>query len=366
MFQYETLHLPVNSALIHAKFFFVFIILLIGVIFCVNNRFSFLSDRILILLAILFIFYSDNIYLNRPFDINIYSNMTMWIFVYFSFLGLFNHNYITIDRRDKFVVSYVFLFAFLFLINYLIVVNNGRQWAFIESYFLLTIFPFVILLENSRMKSFLVLMISVCIILAAKRTGIIALLLCLLFYFNDIFKGSFQKKMYVILILCIILPVVYYLSRFFLETEITHIVDRFANISEDKGSGRVDMYNSIFYKIINTDDIWVFMFGNGYNSVRLIANGYSAHNDFLEVFYDYGLFGFILYLSFIISLIMKIFKKGVSYKLKYAMTLSLALFVLFSSFSHMILNTTSITCLCAFWSYYSAALMDDNIGEYEI
>ena len=366
MFQCETLHLPVNPALIQIKFFFVFIILSIGVIFCVNNRFIFLSDKILVLLAILFLFYSDNVYLNRPFDINIYSNMTMWIFVYFSFLGLFNLNYVTIDLRDKFVIFYVFLFASLFLVNYLIVINNGRQWAFIESYFLLTIFPFVILLENNRMKSFLVFLISICILLAAKRTGIIALLLCLLFYFNDIFKGNFQKKMYVILVLCVFLPVVYYLSRFFFETEITHIIDRFENISEDKGSGRVDMYISIFYKIMNTDDLWVFMFGNGYNSVRLIANGFSAHNDFLEVFYDYGLFGFILYLSFIISLIMKIFKNGVSYKLKYAMTLSVALFVVFSSFSHMILNTTSIICLCAFWSYFGAALMDDNISEHEI
>lgn len=80
-----------------------------------------------------------------------------------------------------------------------------------------------------------------------------------------------------------------------------YVLERFVNIQEDEGSGRLDVWKQTWSMIINSDLV-NFLFGHGYNAVLMDSPLYlSAHNDWLEVWYDYGLIGFLLLVFAIVS-----------------------------------------------------------------
>lgn len=78
--------------------------------------------------------------------------------------------------------------------------------------------------------------------------------------------------------------------------------------------------------------------------------GTSAHNDILEVLYDFGLLGLLLYLIIIINLCKKALY-GIQKKIKNydAFAASLVLFLVISMFSNLIIVPTYFFLLCQFW-----------------
>lgn len=315
------------------------------------------TGNVLLVLLLFFLFYSNNVFLGRIFDINIYTSMSLWIFVYMFFYSFFSITHVDAVMRDRVVFFYVILFLVLFLWNYYRVALSGMSHAFIESYFMLTIFPFVVLMRNSAKKMILIFLISLCVLLAAKRTGVVVLSVLLFLYFCYSLHGDFKRKMWLVLGLLVFIPCFGFILNHFFSEEWGYVLNRFSSISDDGGSGRDIVYATLYKNIIGSAGTVDFFLGNGYNSVVWKSGiGFSAHNDFLEVFYDFGLVGFLIYISFVISLLCKIFNRKLSRELRFSTLLSVAVFVLLSFFSHMILSTTSILCLCAFWGYVDAFL----------
>ena len=92
-------------------------------------------------------------------------------------------------------------------------------------------------------------------------------------------------------------------------------------------------------KLIGDSNLFQYLFGHGFNAVlRDNPMKYSAHNDFLEIMYDFGLFVLIAY----IILHIKLYKKSVELvksKSKYAAAFifSVVVFELNSMVSHIII-----------------------------
>ena len=117
-----------------------------------------------------------------------------------------------------------------------------------------------------------------------------------------------------------------------------NVFERFENIEKDKGSGRLEVWEITSSMIVDQDIIKLFV-GNGYNTVlRDSRLQLSAHNDFLEVAYDYGLIGLFLYVCAFISLGLYIVKMILT-RSKYAPSAAM-LFIIYSAqslISHIII-----------------------------
>ena len=93
----------------------------------------------------------------------------------------------------------------------------------------------------------------------------------------------------------------YYLYGVVSET----VTFRFNQLEEDGGSGRNIIYERIFYSFQQSE--WnEKLFGQGYQSVVNINNGALAHNDLLQLLYDFGVVGVGLFLMFFLSLVFSV------------------------------------------------------------
>ena len=176
-----------------------------------------------------------------------------------------------------------------------------------------------------------------------KRGGIIAWGLSLLvYYIINVFvnRKNREKKRRIFPIISFLLlsiTLIFLFIQFDLATG-GYIIGRFDAISEDEGSGRLGIYMEVIAKIQKSDFI-SFIFGHGRLAVeKVTAYGMPAHNDFLEMFYDYGVIMFILYLVFHIFFLLNIFKL-IRIKSAYApiMAMSYVSFFIFSMISHVFL-----------------------------
>ena len=94
-----------------------------------------------------------------------------------------------------------------------------------------------------------------------------------------------------------------------------------------------------------------------------ITMALSAHNDFLEVLYDFGAIGFIFYVLIHLSLIkwtLRLFRARS--ELAFPVLISYVCFIVMSMVSHLILYPTYFGLLTAFWAY---AECKDNELQYQ-
>ncbi len=285
--------------------------------------------------------------------ISTYTMSSVWIYIYLFFY--------TVSLRyniDKFIPKVIIVCAIisavLFLRNYFL--NNAighTNWHYIESYYLITLFPAIILLKN-RPRYALMLLVIICAIISGKRTGFITSAAIIVLYTLMIGR-NISKKIQTIFLGTIILFTLYFALNQFIGDKIDIIIERIANIKEDDGSGRGEMYADLYRLITDNEDTTSFIFGKGYNEVinSKMSNGFSAHNEFIETAYDFGILGFLIFVTIFVAII-RLYNKTKGQTEKVAIFLSLMIFTIFSLTSHTILYTTNIVFLCMTWGYFDA------------
>lgn len=304
------------------------------------------SYSVLFLISIQFFFctLTSDIHDNVITYINHYTTMSLWIYIYIFFYAFFSYNE-HLDISKAIIISAILFFA-LFILNYISVSRFNTSWHYIESYFLIATLPFIFSLNSKKAKSILLILTLVACILSAKRTGIVAIVFIMLMSVNvRSFLSSktwkqFPKFIFVALLIFVML-------NFFLGDELNLIFDRFKGMSEDGGSGRDIVYADV-WSMIKSSNLTQLIFGHGYNAVQGDSElGFSSHNDFLEITYDFGVWGIMCYMLFILSVSQVRYVKYFTFSQKIA----LLIFFVFSFFSHLILNTTYIIPLLTFWAY---------------
>ncbi len=291
---------------------------------------------------------------SRPLDIlSTFMFSSLWIYIYiFTYTLRLRYD---IDRYvPKVIIVFCILSVVLFLKNYNLHQHIGlSDWHYIESYYAIALIPAVTLLKNKYKYLFLAIII-ICAIIAGKRTGIIACVISIVLYVLLTGK-SLSSKIKTIFVGFVLLGGLYLALNQFMSKEIEAITERIENIKDDEGSGRGDIFNNIYNEIAENQNITSFLFGKGHNEVvnSKSTNGFSAHNEFLEVAYDYGVFGLVLFILVFVAIISS-YCRTKTHQYKVVMLLSLFMFFLFSLTSHTILNTTYVVFLCMLWGYVDA------------
>ena len=321
---------------------------------------------ILILLLFLIISISSTIIFSNSFTgisskIRELFEISLWIFSFIiSYISSKKYGYTIIPY---YILSLMLFFIAISFINVYQIQLIMRNTTINSVYYLIVLLPCVFVLRQNYLKFIGVMIILSSVIVSLKRTGLLAVLFALFFYFISLFIIQSDRKksilnnigIFSILIFIISVSMVYdYLTD-------SYNIDwktRIESAEKDGGNGREFIWMTTI-KMQFESGPFEWIIGHGYNSVFLNSPvEKSAHNDFLEVLYDYGIIGFTLYLSFIFMLIIYAVRlKNIKSEITAPFISSIILFLVMSFSSHLLIYPTYFIFLTIFWGI--------TIGQYE-
>ncbi len=165
-------------------------------------------------------------------------------------------------------------------------------------FFVVLLLPGCLMLKNGIRKNIVLFILMSSGLIGMKRSLLIVSVLSIVGY--SLWRPSSQKKRVLRNILICISLLVVITGVFCYSTYGAQAMARLEAMVEDGGSGRIEIYEDLLAEIeTNTEKEW--MIGHGPNAVQQYFSSIfgamfrSAHNDFLEMIYDYGILGFALY-----------------------------------------------------------------------
>ena len=172
---------------------------------------------------------------------------------------------------------------------------------FIFSIIFFTPFFFIV---PKKWTLFFSVILFILVLASIKRSAVIGVVSFFAIYYGITLSSSkitFKKRIIGILgiLIAVIIGYLYFENSIYSE----ELTTRFSNLADDGGSGRDEIYSLLFYNII-TSDIISLLFGNGFDAVKSL-NGYPAHNDLLEIVYDFGIIALIIWITFLFSIVRK-------------------------------------------------------------
>lgn len=181
--------------------------------------------------------------------------------------------------------------------------QNQAVGAANSIYLILSTFPFVFLITNKKYRIALLILPILAFFMANKTTCLFAALASVGYYFFDDLRYS-RSKWKIIATAILAVWIVLHFSENLIDFE--SIWEDVNSDVDSGGNGRVDIIGNVWSHFLNKGIINL-LFGSGYFAVAMDTN-LSAHNDFLEILYDYGILGLVLFILFWISLIR--YRKG--------------------------------------------------------
>lgn len=155
--------------------------------------------------------------------------------------------------------------------------------------------------------------------------------------------------------LCIALLLIIVLSTIFqtqTNIQIGEVLENTWSELNSGGNGRSDIYASAWNEFLRSD-IWGQLFGHGYNWINSVIN-IGTHNDFLMVLCNYGIIGFVLYMSFWFCLIQDILQlKKIDSDFLLPYEVSIVVFFAVSMGSNVINTQIQFLLLCVLWGICS-------------
>jgi len=296
---------------------------------------------------------SINIWLNTPYLQNetnqtiglIVKQALLHFFLFAFFYAAFKYYGDSLWKLFNYIiVGWYIIIAFTYSVNYSVfgaLVLDGSTYLLGISYVLLYSLPLALCLKNKFLKWFCVVVGAIVVLSSIKRGGILAFTFAMLVYYF-VHNIYIKKTNHPIRnILSIILSMIILVTAFVIYDEKANnglIIERINNLSEDDGSGRGEVM-SYMINYIPQLSLQELIIGHGFEGSREFSPlELTAHNDFLEALYDYGLIGLIVYLYFYIILFKKL-RLLIKQKSEYAAPLAagVALFCFLSMISHIII-----------------------------
>lgn len=327
----------------------------------------------------LWVIYS--VYITCVFSSNVFYDMRTllwWPSIYYLFLYLYSNArnekilYCLTNKLPLYLfISNSFIFSYA-IVSKLSSMHANNVLAFTVSnivFYVVTLLPFAFIQKNTFIVKIWHRTTAILGVLSIKRSAIVAICLSFLYASSRNAAGARLLKT--------IIQFLFLISLFIGIDAATsnYITKRFSSALHDGGSGRTDIYSKVVDAFLQ-GDFTNQLFGHGYNGVvrnRVIARyGYddkmqslSAHNDFLEMLYDYGILGVTLYILICIN----IFKELLHIRTKapgllYSGVVALIIFITMSSVSHLFLYPTYIAYLMMIFSLIQAQHKNSYINQY--
>ncbi|MBD1423802.1 O-antigen ligase family protein [Sphingobacterium chuzhouense] len=261
-----------------------------------SSRFLFKTILLYFLgLFLIYSLFSDSVLINLYFSVRV----AYWILGTLVFYSFFQYGLIKPEQLKKMLILTVIIAAAFTFLRVRQLEEGDYNTA--SAYLLLWCIPLLMMFRKDRRIQVVLAICVIAIIFTIKRGAIIAMLASFFaFYFASLTSSKTKNKGQLILpgLLIALFVVLAMYARW----------DIIENRLQDTGaSGRDVMYEGIVNSYLNSD-FENFVFGNGINSVQkftaiYLSNdrhsiGVTAHSEWLQYAYDFGIFG-ILFMIFL-------------------------------------------------------------------
>ena len=174
------------------------------------------------------------------------------------------------------------------------------------SYYVLFLLPTLLLTPYKWLRYMGLFITGLVLFSSFKRGGVIAFVLAIVAYL--FVKEVLVERKFTRLLVFLIALIALFIILIFVDNAMGNIIsERILNIREDGGSGRDQVWPTT-WNMIKASDVQQLLFGHGYLAVlRDSPLNLSAHNDFLEVLYNYGIVAFVPYVLLHLRLIQQVF-----------------------------------------------------------
>ncbi|MDR2085163.1 MAG: O-antigen ligase family protein [Bacteroidales bacterium] len=175
-------------------------------------------------------------------------------------------------------------------------------------YFSLLMLPYILLCNKKIIKYAAIAFLLVAIFSSSKRGGILSFFFAFAVYFFIRYfliekKNKILKTVYISFVFVALIGVFYW----FVNRQNSDIIERIENIENDQGSGRVVIWENVL-ELMGESTLREWLIGHGiFSTAKYTSGNFSAHNDFLQLLFDNGIFVFLLLIGMHISLIKKLF-----------------------------------------------------------
>ena len=251
---------------------------------------------------------------------------------------------------EKFFRKYFLLLAIMGLFVMLgSLLNSGFVKATNLVYFFILPMPFLLKIKDKQKLYWLFIVMASMAVLSSKRSMILAMVLFFILWemFNTIKRKKVFQSSFLLLVMAGI--AVYSFQNFRILSE-GRLVEKMNN--EDVSNGRERIYDMTML-MIERSSIDHKILGNGHNAVRRDSPlDISAHNEWLEIMYDYGAIAIMLYLCLWIIMLSnwyKMYKTKSPYYVPY--TLMICIWGVMSMVSQLILYVSYVLYLFMFLAY---------------
>lgn len=251
-----------------------------------------------------------------------------------------------------------------YIFNYYNNIFYNVKQQYNASYSVLYLLPFLLCHKNKVFRWVLIAMVIFVVMISLKRGGFVAIIVAIAVYFLISFFYLRGKKFgigHALILIGAVISVIYLVQYVNGVVMGDMLFDRLNEIQSGEGSGRIVIYYR-YLEFIQSDDLFHLLFGHGWQGSILDSGIRSTcHNDFLEVFVDFGLIGFITYISFWISLI-KLLIKMVRRKHDYApaMGASIAIFFVNSMVAHIFIYSWYMVLFALFWGFIVSTVYEEK------
>lgn len=358
----------------------IFVTMLMG-IYCTvktialpNKPIFFTGLNILFLMFVVYgvvLLFSDNHYIirysgaevsNSSFLKSIFLSIpNIYSFYYFSRKG-----FLTEPIIKKWIVVYMLASVFIFIdykmtsIHTLLLEGNDVDDITNNmGYLFVALIPTVAVFKNNNIIQYgLLIFCMVFIVIGMKRGAILVGVLSILYflYFNFRYHRSISKVKVLIFSMLIALAGVYMVT-YMMETS-DYFNQRIIQTEDGGSSGRDFIYEFFWNYFKNEIDASKFLFGNGANATLGIGINY-AHNDWLEIAINQGVFGLLIYAFYWLCFYKTIRQAKQNLSAKLVLTLAFISFFIMTLFSMSYTEYSIFSCTV--FGYYLAHYKDVEI-----
>ncbi len=272
------------------------------------------------------------------------ATILLFIAPYLSLIGCYNIAYQYNKRQYIFTCILLTILACLYSYFSIYTTYNilGERGHFGVAYYALYLLPIMLACDKRWLRIISILIISVIIISSIKRGGLIALVLGL-FAYTIVSRFITNKGLKTSITLCISLVALGILFYVLINYLGDNIIERLTDTDDETGSGRLEIWRGLIQRLhVQDTESWIL--GNGHLSTTFYSwENLTAHNDFLEIVYNYGIFNLIFYIFFFISIVFYTIR-AIRQNNKYAPALA-AILTIFSVLSVVSIIILSHTCV---------------------
>lgn len=288
----------INQSIILREFDFIILLVLMIKHFISQKKIDITILKYIVLY--LYIVFISSIY--RISNITEFSNIIMPLV-----LGLLGCTvYFSLDDKRLRAIIYIGVWIMLFLYySFVITGSYAHDPTGINSiYYFLLSFPLILCFPKSLLKLITVILITIVVVISMKSTALIILISVLLIEYYYHMKDSSLKRIIMPFFILLFFVIAIFMIKRFLNIDVVEMYVK-SNIL-DGGNGRTEIWKNVINMFKNSNIVQM-IFGHGYNAVANIT-GLSAHNDYLELLFDFGILGFCGFISTIFYWIKSYFK----------------------------------------------------------